>query len=104
MRRTGLALVLAATLCAGCGGGGYWHDATHRPTTPGSGSIAEATGPTVDPRALDAHSALPREALRLGRRWGGDPPILGIVTGSVLLVGLAMAVYTIRLVYRRPPR
>jgi len=104
MRRLGLALVLAGALTAACDGGGYWHDATHRPATPGSGSPQEATGPTMDPAAAESHSALPRAALQLGRRWRGDPPVLGIVTGSVLLVALGLGVYTILLAYRRSPR
>jgi len=103
MRRLGIALIIAGLL-AGCDGGGYWHDVTHRPRTPGSGSLQEATGPTVDPAAPDTHSALPRAALELGRRSAGDPPLLGILTGSVLLIALGLGIYTIRLAYRRPPR
>jgi hypothetical protein len=95
-------VLLVAGLLAGCSGGGYWHDATHRPDTPGSGSAQEATGPTVDPAAPAAHSALPRAALKLGRQSGGDPPLLAIATGSVMLVALVLGVYTILLAYRRP--
>ena len=103
MRRLGIALIIAGLL-VGCDGSGYWHDAAHRPRTPGSGSLQEATGPTIDPAAPDTHSALPRAALKLGRRSAGDPPLLAILTGSVLLVALALGVYTIRLAYRGSPR
>jgi hypothetical protein len=39
----------------------------------------------------------------MGRTAKGDLPALGVLTGSVLLVALVLGVYTVRLVYRRPP-
>ena len=97
MRRLSLALVVLA-LVSGCAG--YRQDATHR-SAPSAGAAVSATGPTADP---DAHvSALPRAVVAMGRSAKGDLPLLGILTGSVLLAALALGVYTVALVYRRPP-
>jgi uncharacterized protein YceK len=98
MQRVSLALVVLALL-GGCAG--YRQDATHR-SAPSAGSEVSATGPTADP---DAHtSALPRAVIAMGRTAKGDLPALGVLTGSVLLAALVLGVYTVRLVYRRPPR
>ena len=80
----------------GCAG--YRQDATHR-SEPSAGVAASSTGPTADP---EAHaSALPRAVVAMGRSARGDLPLLGVLTGSVLLAALALGVYTIRLVYRQ---
>ena len=99
MRRLALVLALLA-LVTGCAG--YRQDAQHR-SAPSSGDPTVSTGPTADP---DAHgSALPRAVVAMGRASRGDLPILGIVTGSVLLAAAVLGVYTVALVYRRvPPR
>jgi hypothetical protein len=97
MRRLAAVLVLLI-LAAGCSG--YRQDATHR-SAPSAGAASSATGPNADP---EAHSALPREVLRMGRESKGDLPILGIVAGAVLVVALGLGVYTIALAYRRVER
>jgi hypothetical protein len=38
----------------------------------------------------------------MGRNSKGDLPVLGVLTGSVLLMALGLGVYTVALVYRRP--
>lgn len=98
MRRVGV-LLLLLLLVTGCAG--YRQDATHR-SAPSAGAAASSTGPTADP---DAHtSALPRAVVRMGQRWRGDLPPLGVLTGAVLLAGLGLGVYTVALVYRRSER
>jgi ABC-type enterochelin transport system substrate-binding protein len=97
MRRLAIVLVVV-TAVSGCAG--YRQDATHR-SAPSAGAASSATGPTADP---DAHlSALPRAVVAMGRNARGDLPALGVLTGVVLLTALGLGVYTIRLVYRRPP-
>ena len=96
MRRLGIVLVVLA-LVTGCAG--YRQDATHR-SEPSAGTAASSTGPTADPDARA--SALPRAVVAMGRSARGDLPVLGALTGSVLLAALVLGVYTIRLVYRHP--
>ena len=97
MRRPRFLLAVLALVLAGCTG--YLQDATHRPG-PSAGTPSASTGPTADPEAHT--SALPRAVVALGRESRGDLPILGFLTGSVLLVALVLGVYTIALAYRRP--
>ena len=95
MRRLGVVLAVLA-LVTGCSG--YRQDATHR-SAPSAGADVSSTGPTADP---DAHlSALPRAVIRMGRDAKGDLPLLGVLTGSVLLAALVLGVYTVGLVVRR---
>ena len=96
MRRLTLALVVLA-LASGCAG--YRQDATHR-SAPSAGAAVSATGPTADPEGHT--SALPRAVVAMGRTSKGDLPVLGALTGSVLLMALGLGVYTVALVYRRP--
>ncbi|HEU5197015.1 MAG TPA: hypothetical protein VFW70_19920 [Methylomirabilota bacterium] len=97
MRRLALFLTVLA-LVTGCAG--YRQDALHR-SAPSAGAPSSSTGPTADP---DAHvSALARGVIAMGRDARGDLPLLGFLTGGVLLAGLALGVYTIALVYRRAP-
>src|SRR3954471_10789610 len=95
MRRFGIALAVLAVV-TGCAG--YRQDATQR-SCPSAGGDVSSTGPTADP---DAHlSALPRAVIRMGRDAKGDLPVLGVLTGSVLLAALVLGVYTVGLVVRR---
>ena len=90
-----LGILVLVTGCAG-----YRQDAEHRSAS-SSGDPSVSTGPTADP---DAHtSALPRAVVAMGSNSKGDLPILAIFTGSVLLAGLVLGVYTVALVYRRVP-
>ena len=98
MRRLAAALAVLVVFAAGCSG--YRQDATHR-SAPSAGAAVSATGPNAEP---DAHSALPREVLKLGRESKGDLPLLGFLTGSVMLVALGLGLYTIALVSRRTTR
>ena len=95
MRRLTAVLILAV-LVAGCSG--YRQDATHR-SAPSAGAAVSATGPTADPDAY--HAALPRAVLKMGRDAKGDLPVLGALTGTVLLVALGLGLYTIALIHRR---
>jgi len=95
-------LVVLFLLIAAVGGcTGYRQDATHR-SGPSAGAAVSSTGPTADPDAYS--SALPRAVIRMGTRSRGNLPALGVLTGAVLVVAMGLGVYTIRLVYRRPPR
>jgi hypothetical protein len=99
MRRLQIAVAGLGLLLAACTG--YRYDATHRPP-PSAGVPGVSTGPTADP---DAHaSALPRAVVALGTKSRGNPPALGVLTGVMLLAALGLGVYTLALVYRRPPR
>jgi hypothetical protein len=98
MRCLGVLLLLIAAV-SGCTG--YRQDATHRPG-PSAGAAASSTGPTADPDAYS--SALPRAVVRMGTKSRGDLPALGVLAGAVLVAAAALGVYTVRLVYRRPPR
>jgi hypothetical protein len=40
----------------------------------------------------------------MGTKSRGDLPALGVLAGAVLVAAAALGVYTVRLVYRRPPR
>ena len=91
-------LVLALSLVTACSG--YRQDATHR-SAPSAGAPESATGPTADPDARA--SALPRAVVAMGRSARGDLPVLGVLTGAVLLTALGLGVYTVRLVYRPLP-
>ena len=101
MQRFRFALALSMLLIAGCTGGGYWQDATHRPAGPSAGAPESATGPTADPDARV--SALPRAVVAMGREARGDLPILGVLTGSVLLIAVVLGVYTVGIAFRRRP-
>jgi len=99
MRRLAAALAVLVVFAAGCSG--YRQDATHR-SAPSAGTAVSATGPNADPDAY--HAALPRAVLKAGRDAKGDLPVLGFLTGSVLLVALGLGLYTIALVSRRTTR
>jgi len=99
MRRLAAALAVLVVFAAGCSG--YRQDATHR-SAPSAGAAVSATGPNADPDAY--HAALPRAVLKAGRDAKGDLPVLGYLTGSVLLVALGLGLYTIALVSRRTTR
>jgi hypothetical protein len=101
MRRLPVTLVALGLSLAACNAAGYRQDASHRPTTPSSGVPEVSTGPTADPAAHPA--GLPRAVVGMGRRWGGDLPPLGFLTGAVLLVALGLGVYTVLVGFRRSP-
>jgi hypothetical protein len=96
MRRLGVVFAVLALL-TGCAG--YRQDATHR-SAPSAGADTSSTGPTADPEAHT--SALPRAVIKMGRDARGDLPVLGMLTGSVLLTAVGLGLYTISLVVRRP--
>jgi hypothetical protein len=98
MRRLRIAFAMLALLLAACTG--YRQDATHRPP-PSAGAPEVSTGPTADPAAHP--SALARTVVAVGTRSRGDLPVLGVATGVMLLVALGLGLYTIALVFRRPP-
>jgi hypothetical protein len=39
----------------------------------------------------------------MGREARGDLPILGVLTGSVLLIAVVLGVYTVGIAFRRRP-
>ena len=97
MRRLALALMLSAVVLNGCGSRvDSTRPAESPPTSLGAGPTSPAG--TAD----DASAAMPHALIQHARHYRGNPPPLGLLFGTVLLVALALGLYTLRVVYRSP--
>jgi hypothetical protein len=96
MRRLTMVLTLLCGLVGGCG----YRAAEAMPA--GNTLLADVT---TSPAGVadDAPAALPQKVLERAREFRGNPIPLAVLTGTVLLVALVLGVYTLCLVYRRPP-
>jgi hypothetical protein len=91
VRRLACALVLSSLALGACG-----------PDTPRVGLGAGPTSPTGSTH--DTAAALPHELMQDARRFRGNPILLGVFVGTLLLIGLGLAAFTISFAYRHPPR
>jgi hypothetical protein len=88
-------VVLSGALLSGCSYG----EPTQGPATGGTGTAAVATSPTAsdDP----APSALPQAALQQARQFRGNPRLLAVFMGALLVAALALGAFTVGLAVRR---